>query len=54
MRVQRDIAIDAPPDRIWELACALLDRGFGKPREASVSQFSDPEDSPFEWLGGLR
>jgi hypothetical protein len=35
-------------------ACALLDRGFGKPREASISQYADPDDSPFGWLGGLR
>ena len=35
-------------------ACALLDRGFGKPREASVIQYADPDDSAFGWLGGVR
>jgi hypothetical protein len=31
-------------------ACALLDRGFGKPREAGISQYADPDDGPFGWL----
>jgi hypothetical protein len=35
-------------------ACALLDRGFGRPREASAAQYADPDDNPFGWLGGLR
>ena len=35
-------------------ACALLDRGFGKPREASISQYAGPDDGPFGWLGGIR
>ena len=32
-------------------ACALLDRGFGKPREASAIQYADPDEALFGWLG---
>ena len=35
-------------------ACALLDRGFGKPREASAAQYADPDEAPFGWLAGFR
>jgi len=42
-----DIAQNGQSDTVRiSAACAILDRGFGKPREAGLNEYSEP--SPFD------